>query len=205
MANYKTKFLVGASFWLSLLLHLLLFLSFSYVLIFHPIQPIEKKPDVYVPAYTYEEQTKPDVTQPKVEKSIETSPNGIEKPVAAKAEPHQLNPAAPMNISKSSEEPVHLIGDKGVDNPLLTLLGKALTKRLFYPKMALDFNVRGTAVVGFMLYPDGHITDAKILRSSGTEVLDKAVTAAVQAISPVNHVDLYLQQPKFLVIAIIFG
>jgi TonB family protein len=99
---------------------------------------------------------------------------------------------------------VQLVGDKKIDKPLLTLLGKALTKHLVYPKSALDLNVKGTSIIGFLLYPDGRVSDVQLLRTSRAEVLDNAALAAANAISPVNHVGPYLAKPKFMVIGIIF-
>ncbi len=98
-----------------------------------------------------------------------------------------------------------MIGDKKIDKPLLTLLGKALTRYLVYPKSALDLNVKGTSVIGFLLYPDGHVTDVQLLRTSGAEVLDKSALAAANAIGPVSHISQYLDQPKWMVIGIIYS
>ncbi len=116
-----------------------------------------------------------------------------------------FNTSHPIDISHSPEtEPVHLIGDKKIDRPLLTLLGKALTKHLIYPKSAIDLNVKGTAVIGFLLYPDGHITDVQLLRTSRAEVLDSAALSAANAIGPVSHISQYLDKPKWMIIGIIF-
>jgi TonB family protein len=97
-----------------------------------------------------------------------------------------------------------LIGDKKINKPLLTLLGKALTVRLIYPKSAIDLNVKGTSIIGFLLYPDGHIIHIQLLKTSGAQVLDEAALTAARQMSPVNHVAQYLTQPKFMVIGIIF-
>jgi TonB family protein len=64
--------------------------------------------------------------------------------------------------------------------------------------------VKGTSIIGFLLYPDGHITDIQLLRTSKAEVLDSAALAAATTIGLVNHVSQYLDKPKFMVIGIIF-
>jgi TonB family protein len=97
-----------------------------------------------------------------------------------------------------------LIGDKKIDKPLLTLLGKALTAHLVYPKPAIDLNVKGTSVIGFLLYPNGQVSDVQLLRTSRADVLDKAALAAASAIAPVQHAAHYIDKPKFMVIGIIF-
>jgi len=138
------------------------------------------------------------------QKAVPTSKLGIEKPAMPRTRP-SFNTSHPIDISQSPEtEPVHLIGDKKIDRPLLTLLGKALTKHLIYPKSALDLNVRGTAVIGFVLYPNGAVSDVQLLSSSRADVLDRAAISAASAIGPVARVGQYLTQPKFMVIGIIF-
>jgi protein TonB len=209
MIIYSAKKLQWFSILISIALHLLLLVSLSYVLVFHPIPIKEDSPDLYIPAYVSEDQQTPSVLQQENKKNDRpVADDGIEKPIATEAaaksaKAQNANQLTQIDLSK--DEPVHMIGNKSIDNPLLTLLGKALTKQLFYPKIALDFRVVGVVLIGFMLHPDGHITDVKLMRSSQAGVLDEAVVKAVHAISPVPHVTQYLKQPKFLVISIIFG
>ena len=92
-----------------------------------------------------------------------------------------------------------------VSKSLIVLLGKAITAHLLYPKSAMDLNVQGTSYIGFLLYPDGRVSDIKLLKTSTAEVLDKAAYNAVNAIAPVKHVDTYIQKPEFIVFGIIFG
>ncbi len=211
MRNKAAKVIQRNSFWLVLLCHCLLFSGVSFVWVLKPalikLPDDKEKPSLFIPSYVYHDATAPLAPiQEKVppQKVLPQSKLGIKKPTMAEM-PQLLNTSRSVNISRSPEtEPVHLIGDKRIDKPLLTLLGKALTAHLVYPKSAMDLNVKGTPVIGFLLYPTGQVSEVQLLRTSRAEVLDKAALAAASAIAPVNHVDQYIDKPKFIVIGIIF-
>lgn len=222
MLTKAARLLERNSFWIVLLCHCLLFLGVSLQwaasIKLLKAEP-QDKPSLFIPSYIAHDQPAPTMQQqpsPPVppqekptptqdsQKVVPTSKIGIEKPLMTHTRP-SFNTSHPIDISRSPEtEPVHLIGDKKIDRPLLTLLGKALTKHLIYPKSAIDLNVKGTSVIGFVLYPDGHIANLQLLRTSRAEVLDQAALSAANGINPVNHVSQYLTQPKFMVIGIIF-
>jgi TonB family protein len=184
-------------FWLglALLFHLFLWLTFSMSFRFPITQ--EKKPSLYISSYTYTE-TKPSVRNP-LKQNEKSEKNGIEhfsKPTFSAPE---------QRVKKSNDtEDIHLIGDKKTDQPLIKLLGKALTAHLLYPKAALDFYLRGTVYVRFMIHPDGEITDIQLLQSSGTSILDNAALSGIRAMSPVSNVGRYLHDAKYLVVGVIF-
>lgn len=200
------------TFWLSLLFHVLLFMSFTFVWVFTP-QP-EEKPAYYVPSYVARNESNP-VTPPTPppepqsvpapQKNIPVAENGIHKKPDIPETPHMPN-ANQMTKMVSSKESqgLHLVGDKKLDKPLIKLLGMAISAHLSYPKIAADFNVRGLVGVGFTVYPDGHVTDIQLVKSSGADVLDRAALAAVGAISPVQGVGQFLPEAKFLVVGFIF-
>ena len=199
------------SFWLVLVCHCLLFSGILGVWSVKPalikIPDNEEKPSLFIPSYVYHDAVAPKrPTQEAMspQKPMPTSKLGIKKPTVNNIK-HLLDTHSAVTISRSPEaEPVHLIGDKKIDKPLLTLLGKALTAHLVYPKSAIDLTIKGTAVIGFWLDPNGQVRDVQLLRTSRAEVLDRAALAAASAIAPVNQVAKYIQQPKFMIIGIIF-
>lgn len=200
-----TKTMQKHSFWIALLCHVLLFLSF--VLTWNYQFEIKERPSLYIPSYVYREQSNPAIPQKNTDssKDVTTSPNGIEKP--AKERSHVVPSANQLQeiTSSKSVEGVHLIGDKQIDNKLLELLGKALTAHLVYPKSAIDFNVKGTSMVGFTVWPNGNVTDIQLVESSGAEVLDKAALVATHAISPVKTISPYVKQAQYLIIGFVFS
>ena len=213
---------------ISLCIHLLWFLSLYFLIHFAPI--VTKPLNHSIPAYLFKEKEKPPEYDEEGHKAVEASQKEQPKEQAAPTpnkEPEQNSnppPAIPtpkmvsnkvkemekrqkftmMNIARDVQ-PVHLIGDKNVDKPLLILLGKALSAHLTYPKSAVDFGIGGIVLVGFMLSPDGDLNYVEIVRSSGAPVLDDEAFAAVKAMSPVKNVDQYLKESKFLVVGVVFG
>lgn len=189
-------------FWLSILFHLILFLSLSLSVLFQ-FKP-EKRPSLYIPSYVYQGEMNTPV-QHNTPKNIVTSKNGIEKPSTSHSSgvpsANQFQPVKSANDA----DPVHLIGEKNVDAPLLKLLGQAISKHLVYPKIALDFNTKGVVLVRFTVHPDGTVTDIQMVKSSSAGVLDEAAIAAINAMTPGNNVGKYVDKPKSMVFGIIFG
>lgn len=224
MVNSKVRTIQYACLLLSVLLHVLLFMTFSAVFTFSP-KPLPKVSEEYLPAYldqSHNQQAMETQSGSAVQsqplatpKKMQTAENGIEKPIPiAKTTPtpaekraamHQLNQA--MDVRAPDEgDPVHMIGDKNkAVQPLLKLLGISLTHHLRYPKSAVDFNIKGTAVLGFTLYPDGHITNIELLQSSHAGVLDQAAVNALAAVSPLKDTSRFVKKPQYMVIGIMFG
>ena len=205
MRDRITNAVIRNSFWLAMLLHLLFFLSMSYVWISQATS--EEKPAEYIPSYAYHESSSAAFEQksaPTPQKAIPTAKNGIQKPVY-NTRLMRFNQVMDITSAKNAE-PVHLIGDnKKTPQPLIILLGKALTAKLIYPRAAIDLTVKGVSVIGFLLHPDGHVTDVKLLKSSRADILDQAALAAARDISPVKNVGQYVDEPKPIVFGIIFG
>jgi TonB family protein len=201
------------SFGLALLLHLLLFLSMSVVWTFsssHPTFKEEEKPGLYIPSYVYQEAPHPIINPQEIVQKKQTTEDkptstlGIKKINANRTAAVQQPKGQPIKITRRTEEPIHLIGKNKLVKPLIKLLARALGARLMYPKIAMDFNLRGTVYISFTVNPDGRITNIKLVKSSHAEVLDEAGLKAVAAMSPVSHVDDYLKQPESVIVGIIF-
>ena len=185
-------------------------------------------PSPAAPPAVKEENTTPTPPAPQPEpkpepqaESKETAKNGIEKPVTRKTEvprsAAKSQPRDPSTIKFSrntipeditnprDQEPLHLVGESKIIKPLVKILARALSQHLMYPRVAADFNLRGVVVVGFVLHPEGYVTEARVMQSSGAGVLDDAARDAVGAMSPVGDVHEYLPDAEFMAIGIIFG
>lgn len=124
----------------------------------------------------------------------------------AKHTPQFAKDAIPEDItSPVDQEPLHLVGESKIVPPLIKILARALSRHLFYPRVAAEFNLRGIVLVGFTLHPEGYVTGAKVVKSSGAGVLDDAARDAIGAMSPVGDVHAYVEAPEFMVVGIIFG
>lgn len=214
------------TFWLSLLFHLLILMA--YLLSFRHSLPLrEQPPALYIPSYVYRSSSPP-VSAPQAaekqasaqkEKPTETVSNQKDsdfdlshykvKPVTASESESELPETSlaqfhAASASQQHEPPINMIGEKLLDDPLKKLLGIAITKHLYYPDAAQELNMHGVAAVGFTLYPDGTVSNVQLMHSSGEKVLDAAAAAAVNEMGPVSNVDIYVKQPRFLVVNIVF-
>ncbi len=208
MGKAITRTLQKNSFWLAMFLHILIFFIFTLFLL--PKKINDESRELTIPSFLYHESKETPIAhsespnKPMIEKKkMLTSPDGIEKPITERP-PQELSQLVPKSAAQSSE-PVHLIGEKGVAKPLIVILGKALTAHLVYPKIAIDLNIHGVPVIGFVVHPDGKVTDIRLVESSHIDMLDKAAINAAHEISPVKNVGPYLKEPKYIIFGIIFG
>lgn len=205
MRGSMTRSLIKHTLALSLLLHGMLLAGMTVVWV--PKLNVEKPPSMYVPSYTYQEPSRP---MPQLAQQKAPTPPPVEKPQPEEkpvSEAIQIKRASSASTSSSTKvtDAIHLVGDKDtVPKPLIVLLGKALSKKLVYPRIAIDFRVRGISYVGFTLHPDGAITNVQVVQSSSAGVLDNEAADAVMAMSPVKGVSQYVDKPKLMVVGIIF-
>ncbi len=203
----------------SLLLHLLLLLSLTVSWVATP-PPMQQTPNAVISSYTYQPpvSSAANASQNNSQKNelIDKASNGPAiKMTSQQQQQRYANQLKQIRFEKNiqavpvsdvkEKEPLRLIGDSKIVKPLAKILGRALSKNLSYPKIAVDFNIRGIVYIGFALHPDGRVTDVQIVKSSGAGVLDAAALTAVNAISPVKEVDSYIKEAEFLVVGIIFG
>lgn len=211
MQRSVVRVISGHCLLISALFHLMLLSGMTIIWISAP--PLTKSPGMYVPAYTYQEprrQTIPTtnqaVSQPKeTPKEAPKQDEGEAIRIPNATNKQSVNEVQVKRDSKKTEA-IHLVGDKKiVPQPLIKLLGKALTAHLLYPKIASDFKVKGTAYVGFSIHPDGEVTDVAIVQSSQAGILDEQAVSAVRAISPVKGAGEFVDKKRYLVVGIIFN
>lgn len=89
-------------------------------------------------------------------------------------------------------------------SPLLTLLHAAIQHAERYPASAAEMGREGRATVGFILHPDGSISELKLLHSSGTNSLDNAALAAVNDATPFQQIDHYLKAAQAYQLDVVF-
>src|SRR3990167_3732128 len=184
-------------FWLSVFFHIF-FLLIMYLLSSYASVPImNEKYYYYVPSYVSDSSPAPKASRAStsIAKNVESTTD-IDEMMKAddgilnqyKKNPAQQNllndPEMLTQLSqqlmgntsnqKQDEEPIQLVGDKFLDDPFRKLLGRAITAHLFYPELAKELHLRGVVSIGFVLHPDGTVTDAQITKSSHEKILDEA-------------------------------
>lgn len=233
MAKSPTKQLIWNGLSLSLLLHLLFVASITTVILTTPEDEEEKKPpNLFVPSYVYKGGITPttplaaNVASPKsLEKmtsaNAEPSSTPISEPEANKKIIVRKNNVSLASIMASTQnilqanklkglntavtEPIYLVGDLSqAPDPLIRLLGKALSANFRYPREAEILGIRGRVLVGLTINPKGYLSDVQMLQSSNHNDLDAAALYAVNSVTTIPGTHKYLSQPKHIVIGFIF-
>lgn len=219
------KRLLKHSFWVSLLLHALLLLSFAIVIVLQPEEE-KKHPQIQqVPSYVYKGSIKPSAP-PVSAKSMQQSPS---PQVAEKSHPkpndkpvskHGTYPKSilaaslatlkqeqikAMTMSKESE-PILMIGDDATySDPLIKMIGRSLSANFKYPDTEGMLGIRGRVIVEFTLHPEGHITDVHMTKSSNNHNLDAAALYSVNKAPTIEGANRFLSQPTHFVVGFIFS
>lgn len=200
--------------WFSILFHALLFLLFvRFPANLSKTPPKSESYYYYVPAQAV---SNPSISSQLRQPISAPTPPDLSKNydlAQFKPEPTQLfkklqiettsmqSTAAPQ---KEKSDPIRMIGEKLLDDPLRKLLGRAITGQLYYPEVARELQLRGIVSIGFMLHPDGEITEVRIVKPSREQILDNIALKAINAASPIANVDIYLKEAKYLIVSIIF-
>lgn len=214
MAKSTTgKFLLN-TFLLSVLLHLL-FLLFFLQWAFQPVENA-KEAHEYVPSYVYAGAVKP--THTKAETKNETPINSPQPSTLKSNEsnlPEQSMLAATSQYFRRSQinslqsyqeaEPIYMIGDDSHPaDPLIKLLGRALSRYFTYPKTAGQLGIKGRAIIGMTLQLDGKLTEIQLISGSESEELDRAALYAVNNAPQIVGANRFISEPKRFVIGFIF-
>lgn len=205
-------------FWMAFFIHLLIFLGLSLSWVTTFTQPFEKKSSHYLPAYLYQKKSRslaaekdfsPDRYRmvSKLKNSTKKLPlknavSLIEQTVPAETTYPRANAATMRSAGYiEAESPTQ---GRPHDEPLLKELTRATAAKLFYPPEAAIFQLKGTVIVRFLLYPDGQVSEVSLAQSSGFRLLDNAALVAIKNISPVRDVNLYLSKPRYLLAGIVY-
>lgn len=207
---------------LSILLHCLLFGSVAAITFLTPAAPPKPKMDSfyeYVPAYQYSPASTPSqaAAPPKPQPPVDIKPTdeGFDLAKVNYNQPHDsvlkdrvgdlsMNDAASQPKDDKTLEPIRMVGEKLLTDPLQKILGRAITKHLFYPALARQLYQHGIATIGFVLHPSGEISEARIVKTSKVRSLDLAALYAITESSPIGNVDIYLKEAEYLTVNIIF-
>jgi TonB family protein len=104
--------------------------------------------------------------------------------------------------SEQASSPTHHTGVQTEE--LLAILHAAIQQQQHYPPSAMQMERQGKTTVKFTLLPNGNIQNLQIIKSSGTDSLDKAALAAVQEAVPFKKIDKYLQTSHEFSVDVVF-
>jgi len=140
-------------------------------------EPVEMKlPDVY-PRKAF---MKTPLTVPRVMKSMPVT----RSPRLDMFEIHNQLPKPPMPYT-SVAPPVHEVSDSTILQDFLKIISGKIEESKRYPGWAIDAGVEGKVVVRFTILRDGTLgEELRLVKSSGTEVLDNAAITAIKDAAP---------------------
>ena len=225
-----TNKLTRNSFLLSVIFHLLLLLFLliiSTIIHFNPEENTKKPPQLYIPSYVYkgaitpavQHQVTSNTSQPQQVASTQPM-QPIQKPQTKSRfssspqksilnmsrsiiQQNQMNTA--LNNLNDSEPPILLVGDKhALVDPLIKLVGRALSAHFHYPKIEGTFGARGVVYVQLVIHPEGYFSDVQIVQSSDIQDFDAAALYAVNTAPTVVGIDKFLPKPKRFIVGFIF-
>ena len=70
-----------------------------------------------------------------------------------------------------------------------------------YPEPALRYGLQGKLLLEFSILADGHLESARIIRSSGSSLLDDEALRAIRAAAPFNPIPAWIERRKIDIIA----
>ena len=196
----------------SLMIHLALF---SAIIIFFDFKNsttiIGDASPEFVSAYITENNViKNEVIQTKIikktlslnNKKVEKSSHTIVRKAAPDTSYEESKKSVEVAWLKRSANQDHSKGEH--TDALLRLLHTAIQQQQHYPQAAMQMERQGSATVKFTLLKNGSIRNLQLVKSSGTESLDRAALAAVHDAEPFKNTDEYLDTARDFSIEVVF-
>lgn len=104
------------------------------------------------------------------------------------------------------EDPIYLVGDDSQPaDPLIKMLGHALSAHFRYPETAGRLGIRGKVIVEMVLHPNGNITNVHIVRSSSNQDLDSAALYAANSAPTIEGAERFIDKPKHFVVGFVYN
>lgn len=190
---------------LSLLLHGLIILALLYHFSSHKTILIPGQLEAHIISatlYTPKSSAKENLTKLKQQPTSKI-PAAQEHPSNNHTSPKLRKPAPQLNQhSDNLNQERAIAGDKV--NELVALLHQAIAQHQIYPPIALQMGRQGRTTVTFKLFQDGHVSDVRIVKASGTPSLDHAALAAITDAAPFAPAQRYLSAPQTFTLDIVF-
>jgi len=209
---------------LSILLHLLL-LGTTVVITWYSVPERHRKPpQLYIPSYVYtgsitpsitsnntsyknkvETENKEELPAPLPEKTASIKINHHEKSILDLSRDVLRNNQLQALMQKKDVEPILLVGDENeIADPLVRLIGKALSAHFNYPQTEGMLGIKGKVLIQLTLHPEGYFSDVQIVRSSQNENFDAAALYAVNTAPKLIGVNKLLPTPKHFIVGFLF-
>ena len=121
------------------------------------------------------------------------------------AETEQLESASSVSQAKTVQSlDASSTRAQAVDDQLIELLHSRISDKKQYPYFAKRQRREGVATVSFVLHPNGDVEDARLVKSSHSDMLDRAAITAVEKIQPFEAAREYLETAETFNIDVVF-
>jgi protein TonB len=136
--------------------------------------------------------------EPAAQKEFEENPVVAERslPTVKDLLPRLGGPSGERS-GKSSERPIPLNTSDPQYRTYLVDVERIIDANWQYPELAIQYGLQGTVVIEFMILENGRVEDLRLVRSSGSRLLDDEVLRAIQASSPFRRLPSWIE-PKRL-------
>lgn len=195
MMKFKQK---THAFIFSLLLHVLLLLLIS--LHFHQFvsEVNDGENTKLISSYVYQQSSSSSLAKAKATPASSLVKAPLAKSIALKQQKHLPKPANKKLFSTFSPALANKEKMQGNGKPipeLIAMLHAAIQKQQQYPATALQMEREGSVTLRFTLFPNGTIQHLKVIKPSGTMVLDEAAINAVNHALPFPGVEKFIRVP----------
>lgn len=111
---------------------------------------------------------------------------------------------AKADKSDSATQVVQATSASQQQHSIIELLHSRISDNKIYPYLAQRQRREGVSTVAFILYPDGSVENARLVKTSQSGTLDRAALSAVNRIEPFIAAHDYIKQAKEFQIDVVF-
>lgn len=154
-----------------------------------------------------QENKQPDIPSQTAEKHVPKPQKGsfAKSILASSLTALQQNQMQSIRSQVKNTDPILLIGEENeAADPLIKLVGRALSANFQYPRQEGMLGIEGRVLVELTLHPSGEFSDVRMVRSSNNQNLDAAALYAVNKAPTIYGADRFLSKPKHFVIGFVF-
>lgn len=160
--------------------------------------PVRREKTVIAKEIPAEREPKQEEARPPSREQIPDKPIIAERPLPSLKE---LLPPVGWSAARGTDEPIQLDTKNPQYVTYFTSIKRAIEVVWQYPPLALRYGLQGRLLLEFSILGNGDLESAKIVRSSGSNVLDDEALRAVKAAAPFGPIPPWLGKNRIDIIA----
>jgi periplasmic protein TonB len=160
--------------------------------------PVRREKTVIAREIPAEREPKQEEARPPSREQIPDKAIIAERPLPTLKE---LLPPVGWSAARGTDEPIRLDTNNPQYVTYFTSIKRAIEVVWQYPELALRYGLQGRLLLEFSILGNGELESAKIVRSSGSNVLDDEALRAVKAAAPFGPIPSWLGKNRIDIIA----